>query len=224
VELPAALLIFGALASIALLCADGRWRRMFVFAKPATTLSLLLVIGLPGQYAIKDRFGVLVVGAVLLCALGDTALLYDGAGFFMAGLLLFLLAHAAFTAAFLLGGGRGPLDLTALVGLAVILLASAWLVHKLWPSIERGLRGPVMFYALAISLMVGAAYVLLGGPWPTYVTFPITAGAVSFYLSDAILAWGRFRAPVPLQQTLNLTFYWIGQLGIALGARWVAGA
>ena len=77
---------------------------LFLFAKPATTLSLLLITGLPAQ----DRFGVLVVGALLLSALGDTALLHDGRGFFLAGLLLFLLAHAAFTSAFLLGGGRGP--------------------------------------------------------------------------------------------------------------------
>jgi hypothetical protein len=71
VELPLALLIFGALALIALLTADGRWRWLFLFAKPATTLSLLLVTGMPSQ----DRFGVLVIGALLLSALGDTALL-----------------------------------------------------------------------------------------------------------------------------------------------------
>ncbi len=222
-ELPSALLVFGASALIALLCADGRWRRLFVLAKPATTLSLLLVLGLPRATVLQDRFGVLVVGAVLLCALGDTALLHDGRGFFMVGLLLFLVAHGAFTTAFLLGGARGPLDVPALAGLGVILLASAWLVRKLWPHIERGLRGPVVLYALAISLMVGAAYVLLGGPWPSYVTFPITAGAVSFYLSDAILAWSHFRYPLPMRQTLNLTFYWLGQVGIALGARWVTG-
>jgi uncharacterized membrane protein YhhN len=197
---------------------------MFLLAKPATTLSLLLVLGLPGQNTLHDRFGVLVVGAVLLCALGDTALLHEGKGFFMAGLLLFLLAHGAFTAAFLLGGARGPLDPPALAGLVVVSLASIWLVYKLWARVDRGLRGPVVVYALAISLMVGAAYVLLGGPWPSYVTFPITAGAVSFYLSDAILAWSRFRYPLHMQQTLNLSFYWLGQLGIALGARWVAGA
>ena len=72
-ELPLALVIFGALALIALLTADGRWRWLFLFAKPATTLSLLLVTGMPSQ----DRFGVLVVGALLLSALGDTALLHD---------------------------------------------------------------------------------------------------------------------------------------------------
>ena len=165
----------------------------------------------------------LVVGALLLSALGDTALLYDSGGFFMAGLLLFLLAHAAFTSAFLLGGGRGPLDPTALVGLGVMCLSSIWLLRRLWPGVEPGLRAAVLVYGVAITVMVGAAYVLLAGPWPSYITIPITAGAVSFYLSDAILAWGRFRRPLPMQQTVNLAFYWTGQLGIALGARWVAG-
>jgi uncharacterized membrane protein YhhN len=219
VELRFALIIFGLLALIALVSADGRRRWLFMLAKPATTLSLLLVTGVPSQ----DRFGVLVVGGLLLSALGDTALLYDSGGFFMAGLLLFLMAHAAFTAAFLLGGGRGPIDSVALVGLAVMCLASLWLMRRLWPGIGPGLRGPVLFYGVAITVMVGAAYVLLAGPWPTYITIPITAGAVSFYLSDALLAWGRFRRPFPNQQAVNLAFYWTGQLGIALGARWVAG-
>jgi uncharacterized membrane protein YhhN len=219
VELPLALLIFGALAMIALLTADGRWRWLFLFAKPATTLSLLLVTGMPSQ----DRFGVLVVGALLLSVLGDMALLHDSIGFFLTGILLFLLAHAAFASAFLLGGGRGPLDPTALVGFGIMGLSSTWLLRRIWSRIDSGLRAPILIYGVAITSMVGAAYVLLGGPWPFYITVPITAGAVSFYLGDAILAWGRFRHPLPMQQTMNLAFYWTGQLGIALGARWVAG-
>ena len=218
-ELPLALVIFGALLLVALLTADGRWPWLFMFAKPATTLSLLLVTGMPAH----DRFGVLVVGALLLSALGDTALLHEGRGFFLAGLLLFLVAHGGFIAAFLLGGGL-PTDFTgALVGQAVFVAASLWLLRRLWPGVEKGLRGPVVVYATAITIMVGAAYAVLGGPWPTYITLPITAGAVSFYLSDALLAWSRFRHPVPLQQTLNLALYWTGLLGISLGARWVAG-
>jgi uncharacterized membrane protein YhhN len=219
VELPLALVIFGALVLVALLTADGRWPWLFLFAKPATTLSLLLVTGMPSH----DRFGVLVVGGLLLSALGDTALLHEGRGFFVAGLLLFLLAHAGYTAAFLLGGGRGPLMSTALIGLAVISASSMWLVRRIWRGVDPNLRGPVIVYAAAITLMVGAAYVVLAGPWPVYITIPLTAGAVSFYLSDALLAWTRFRHPLPLQQTLNLALYWTGQLGIALGARWVAG-
>jgi uncharacterized membrane protein YhhN len=219
VELPLALVIYGALFAVALLTADGRWPWLFLFAKPATTLSLLLVTGLPAS----DRFGVLIVGALLLSALGDTALLHEGRGFFMAGLILFLLAHAAYTTAFLVGGGSGPWLSRGLVGLAVFGLASLWLVRQLWPGIEAGLRGPVAFYALAITLMVGGGYLVLAGPWPDYVTIPLVAGAVSFYLSDAILAWTQFRSPLPQQQTLNLGLYWTGQLGIALATRFVVG-
>jgi uncharacterized membrane protein YhhN len=219
VELPLALVIYGALFAVALLTADGRWPWLFLFAKPATTLSLLLVTGLPAS----DRFGVLVVGALLLSALGDTALLHEGRGFFIAGLILFLFAHAAYTAAFLLGGGRGPWVSHGLVGLVVFGLASIWLVRHLWPGIERSLRMPVALYATAITLMVAGGYVVLAGPWPDYITIPLAAGAVSFYLSDALLAWTQFRQPLPQQQTLNLGLYWTGQLGIAVAARFVVG-
>ncbi|HEY0715835.1 MAG TPA: hypothetical protein VGF45_24335, partial [Polyangia bacterium] len=75
-ELPLALLIYGALFAVSLITADGRWPTVFVFTKPATTLSLLLVTGLPAN----ARFGVLVVGGLLLSALGDTALLHEGRG------------------------------------------------------------------------------------------------------------------------------------------------
>ncbi len=218
-ELPLALVIYGALFAVALLTADGRWPWLFLFAKPATTLSLLLVTGLPSS----DRFGVLIVGALLLSALGDTALLHEGRGFFLVGLALFLLAHGAYTTAFLLGGGRGEWMSNGLVGVAVFAVATAYLVWRLWPGIESGLRGPVAFYALAITAMVGAAYVVLAGPWPDYITIPLVAGAVSFYLSDAILAWTQFRQPLPHQQTLNLGLYWTGQLGIALATRYVVG-
>src|SRR5687767_12252680 len=102
-----------------------------------------------------DRFGVLVVGGLLLSALGDTALLHEGRGFFMAGLLLFLLAHGGFIAAFVLGGGM-PADLTgSLVGVAVFVVATLWLLRRIWPGVEKGLRGPVLIYAVAITAMVG---------------------------------------------------------------------
>ena len=35
--------------------------------------------------------------------------------------------------------------------------------------------------------MVAGGYVVLAGPWPDYITIPLAAGAVSFYLSDALL-------------------------------------
>jgi alkenylglycerophosphocholine/alkenylglycerophosphoethanolamine hydrolase len=218
VELPFALVIFGALVLVSLLTADGRWSSLFSITKPTTTLALLLVTGLPSD----GRFGVLVVGALLLSALGDTALLHEGRGFFLAGIFLFLLAHLGYTGAFLLGGGAGPLVSPALAGLGVVTLSSIWLMRKIWPGVPAALKFPVALYGITITVMVASAYVMLAGPWPDRITIAIVAGAVSFYLSDALLAWSLFRHSLPNQQTLNLTFYWVGQLGIALGARWVS--
>jgi len=219
VELAQASIIFGGLALVALTSADGRWPRLFWIAKPATTLSLLLVTSFPWH----DRFGVFIMGALVLSALGDGALLSEGKGFFLSGLLLFLLAHGFIIAAFVAGGGRGILLSSALSGVAVFSFATVWLLRKLYPSIEPALRFPVLIYAATITVMVCAAYVVLEGPWPTYITLPITAGAVAFYLSDALLAWGMFRRGIRNQQSLNLSLYWTGQFGLAVAARFVGG-
>src|SRR5438105_3252924 len=104
---------------VSLLTADGRWSSLFSVTKPTTTLSLLLVVGFPA-FPTDQRFAVLVIGALLLSALGDTALLHQGRGFFLAGVFLFMLAHLLYTGAFLVGGGRGPLLSKALLGLAVV--------------------------------------------------------------------------------------------------------
>jgi uncharacterized membrane protein YhhN len=221
VELPFALVIFGALMMVSLLTADGRWSSLFSVTKPTTTLSLLLVVGFPA-FPTDQRFAVLVIGALLLSALGDTALLHQGRGFFLAGVFLFMLAHLAYTGAFLMGGGAGPLASTALLGLGVVTASSIWLVRRIWPGVSPALRAPVGLYAVAITIMVGSAYVMLAGPWPDRITVAVLSGAVSFYLSDALLAWSRFRHALPNNQTLSLSFYWVGQLGIALGARWVS--
>ena len=44
------------------------------------------------------------------------------------------------------------------------------------------------------------------------------AGALSFGLSDTLLALHRFRAPVPGAWYLVILTYWAGQLGIAASA------
>jgi uncharacterized membrane protein YhhN len=216
-ELPLALVIFGALLVVSLLSADKRWPAVFMFAKPATTLALLCVTGLPSH----SRFGVLVVGALLLSALGDTALLHESRGFFLAGVFLFLLAHLGYTAAFVLGGGAGELRPQVFAGVGVMACASLWLLTRIWKGVDPMLRPAVFLYAVVITGMVGAAYLVLAGPWPSYIAVSITAGAVLFYLGDALLAWGQFGRPLRHSQALNLIFYWSGQLGLALAARWV---
>lgn len=215
-QLSAALSLFVGTALVALVAAQGRLPAVFTLAKPAATLSLLLVTGLPTNAGL---FPQLMVAGILLSALGDAALLHDGRGFFLAGLGLFLLAHVGYTVAFLAGGGAAPIVSTALLGAAVFLASTAWLLRRIWAGVDPALRAPVAVYGLAITLMVASAYLVLGGPWPARVGELVAAGAVLFYVSDALLAWSLFHARFPQHQTINLVFYWAGQAGLAVATR-----
>lgn len=235
--------------TVAFLCAvaaalwgvEARRPRLFALAKPVATLLLLGIAWGPAP----ARFAVLVAAGIILSAAGDIALLLDeveggGGGVggpagasatapslglrraFMAGLAFFLLAHVLYTAAFLTGGGAAAVWWSPFVGAALFAGSSGFLLRRLWGALDPVARGPIVFYAAAITVMVAAALSLLVAPGPLAVGAAAAAGAVLFYLSDGVLAWNRFVRASAHGQTVTLALYWAGQLGIALAARLAA--
>ena len=146
---------------------------------------------------------------------GDAFLMFDG--FFLPGLLAFLLAHLAYIAllrqdAPWLAAPRAALVI-ALVGLAVFVL--------LWiGGLPAALRAPVAVYVLAIAVMaswaVSRATVLADGP-----AWTVAAGAISFLISDATLAVNRFVMPLPHSAVWVLTTYYAAQCLMVMG--WLRG-
>jgi uncharacterized membrane protein YhhN len=218
VDLTISLVVFGALLAVALLSADRRLSPVFTMVKPFVTLSLLLVTGLPRG----NRFTLLMVLGLLFSAIGDAALLNDTRGFFLAGVGFFLIAHLAYTAAFVWGGGAAPLSTASpWLGVAVMTAATLWLMRRIWAGVTPGLKVAAGVYAVAVTVTAAAAFWVLAGPWPEPIGLAVTAGALLFYCGDSILAWDKFHGRLRHGQTLNLAFYWVGQLGLALAARWV---
>jgi uncharacterized membrane protein YhhN len=192
-------------------------KRLFAVAKPVATLSLIGVAWRSGG----ELLTALVVLGLVLSLAGDVALLSDRPARFLLGLFLFFAAHLAYAAAFLLRG-VGSLW-TPAVGIVVFGAASGWLVGRLWGRVDEGLHGPVMLYASAITAMTAGAFATLAGRWPAPAAAAAAAGALFFFFSDAMLAWNRFVEPFRYGQAVTLLLYWLGQLGIALGARWAGG-
>jgi uncharacterized membrane protein YhhN len=136
-------------------------------------------------------------------------------GFFLPGLLAFLLAHLAYIAllrqdAPWLAAPRAVLVI-ALVGLAVFVL--------LWiGGLPAALRAPVAVYVLAIAVMaswaVSRATVLADGP-----AWAVAVGAISFLISDATLAINRFVMPLPHSAVWVLTTYYAAQCLMVMGWR-----
>jgi uncharacterized membrane protein YhhN len=207
VRLPVVIVAMWITSTLAILGHEKNVRWLEIAFKPLTTILLLAIIGVP-----ETTFAKLISAGVVLSLAGDIALLGNSNRVFMVGLAAFLLAHVAYTIAFLGVAVWSPFVPAAAV---VMLVASLALLRATWTG-AAGLHGPTIAYAVVISVMVVSAAATIGGP---LVLAPAAAiGSILFYVSDASLALNRFRKPIPHIALLALGVYWIGQLGIAIAA------
>ena len=161
-------------------------RRVERIAKPAVLVALLAAALLAHAWTPEAQAARpwLVLGLVA-SLVGDVLLLPPGR--FVAGLLAFLAAHLAYLVAFLQLPGEVPW-LVVGIGAAAVLVATVGRV-LVGAATRTGLAGPVAAYLLAITLMAVAA--------TRTGEVAAIAGAWLFVASDAMLGWGRLRAPQP---------------------------
>lgn len=152
-----------------------------------------------------------LLAALAASLAGDVFLMFPG--YFIPGLVAFLLAHVAYIALFRQDVPWLPSRAALVAVSAVALVMYAVLVSGGLPA---GLRGPVAAYVVAIALMaaqaVGRATVLRDGP-----ALLVAAGAVLFMLSDALLAINRFVLPLPMSAVWVLSTYYAAQMLIVAG-------
>lgn len=145
--------------------------------------------------------------AALGFSLGGDVFLMLRRDLFVAGLGSFLVAHLCYIAGFAVAG-VSPVRAGA-AAIVAVMVASVALRRILWSldqGSKRALKAPVVAYAIAISAMVAAA-VGAGG-----VVAP--AGAVSFYVSDFLIAWSRFVLDFAGAKTLIIVTYHLAQLAL----------
>jgi uncharacterized membrane protein YhhN len=148
--------------------------------------------------------------ALLFSAAGDVFLAVDRTGLFVPGLASFLAAHLVYLWQFLRHRPR-PLALPAVRGLVAlgIVAGIAVMLVLLTPGLG-GLLMPVYAYIAAIAAMALAA-TALPGRWP------VMLGALSFMLSDSLIALDKFVAPIPHVGPAIWVTYVAAQAMIVLG-------
>lgn len=157
-----------------------------------------------------DRYPRLIAAGLILSVVGDALLALPG-DWFVAGLLAFLVAHLAYTVAYI-GRSRA----IAPAWLLASLLAVALMLSALFGLGELGvMKLPVFVYAVVIGLMLWRAGAQGNSTPQAYFAL---LGAVLFVLSDAVLAWNRFIDHHDGLRYLNISLYWLGQWGIAASA------
>lgn len=184
-------------------------RRLEVIAKPATMAVLVTVAVVAGD-APGDVRVWLVIGAVF-GLIGDVALLGRGETAFMSGLAAFAIGHLAYVISATLVGFD---PLWALPGLAfMVALLGYRFVGRTVPGAHRHggivLAGAVAFYAAVISAMVLTS-------WAT-AAWIAALGATLFAVSDWVLGYQRFVAPLPGRNLPVIVPYHVGQALLILG-------
>jgi len=206
--------VFAALEALAL------WKnspRLENIAKPAVMIALFIWLwtsaGLNGALL---WFGL----GILLSLAGDVLLMISLDRLFIAGLIAFLLAHVAYVIGF-----NTPLPalsawgfiLAFMIGISGVRVIRQ-IVAPLHAKGQAGFRIPILLYALVISLMLLSAMLkLTDTSWQASAALLVALGAFLFYLSDIILAWMKFVAPIQNGRIYNILAYHLGQIALIAG-------
>jgi len=181
--------------------------------KPLTmVLAMAVVVARTGAAQRRGMGTVLLLGAMAFSLAGDVLLMVPG--YFVPGLVAFLLAHLAYIALFRQDAPWFP-SRRALV--ATLCIGAAMYAFLWQGGLPTALRVPVAVYVAVIALMaaqaIGRATVLRSG-----AALGVALGAAFFMLSDALLAVNRFVAPLPMAQLWVLTTYYTAQILILMWA------
>ena len=205
---------FAALEALALW---KKWTRLEYLAKPAVMIVLLLWLwtttGLGGAAL---WFGL----GILLSLTGDILLMISLDRLFLAGLIAFLLAHLAY----LIGFNIPIPDISAwgfvlavIVGLGGVRVMRR-IVAPLASSGQARMRMPIIIYSAVISLMLLSAMMKMTEiTWNANAAALVGVGAFLFYISDIILAWNKFVAPIQNGRIYNIGAYHLGQIMLIAG-------
>jgi uncharacterized membrane protein YhhN len=204
-----------AVAAAALLAIAGHFTGitwLVCVFKPMASL-FIAAVAFTNWRAQRDRYSLWVTIGLLCSLAGDVWLLWP-ARYFLVGLLSFLGAHIAYLAAFT-RGTKFPARpfiwlLYGAIGFAL------WLFLK--PGLSVSLRASVAVYTFFLATMASQAlgrFLILR----TSAARLAAIGAIFFMISDSLLAFDRFRRPIPASAILILATYYLAQWLIVSSTR-----
>lgn len=150
----------------------------------------------------------LILAALALSATGDVFLALDFPNQFIFGLSAFLLAQLTYAGTFMRNADFRN-KRTLLRGVPLV-IASVLLASVLLPA-AGDLAAANAFYLVAILFMALSAAAHRGD------SALLFAGAVTFMVSDSLIAVNKFLTPVPLSGLAVMVTYYAAQLMIVLG-------
>lgn len=183
-----------------------------VFKPLALGLAIVLVAARAHRERAEGRFDHILLAALVFSLAGDCLLMFPG--FFIPGLVAFLIAHLFYIALFKQDVPWFPSRRALLATLAIGAAMYAYLFDGLNPVLRVAVAAYVVVIALMAAQAMGRATVR-----KDKAALGVAVGAGFFMLSDALLATNKFAQPLPMAQLWVLSTYYIAQILIVFNAR-----
>jgi sterol desaturase/sphingolipid hydroxylase (fatty acid hydroxylase superfamily)/uncharacterized membrane protein YhhN len=191
--------------------ADGLIELHRVFKPLALVLAIAVVADRLRWPAARRRFGALIVAALAFSLAGDCFLMFPG--FFIPGLVSFLIAHLFYIALFKQGMAWFPSGRALGFTLGAGAATYAFLFNGLGPELKVAVAAYIVAIALMTAQAIGRATVLRDAN-----SVAVALGALFFMLSDALLATNKFAFALPMAQFGVLATYYVAQILVASNA------
>lgn len=215
------ILIYVVILSVHLYAGSREYTEIAFFTKPALLISLIVFFLIDTNRKGSAKFRNLILLGLIFSLGGDVFLMFQGidSGYFIAGLVSFLMAHIfyvwAFTITYL---NNHVVPLIKRQGWVMILiLAYGILFFRAIKDDVGSLIVPIFLYTTVITLMLLMA-VNRQGRVGLQSFWLIAIGAALFVASDSFLAWNKFVEPLPESHFLVMSTYGLAQLFIVMGA------
>lgn len=151
----------------------------------------------------KKKLSTIMLLGLFFCMLGDGLLIW-----FVVGLTAFLIGHIFYTIGFFTQWNFSWSRALSILPIAVYgFVMGGQLVDSLQSSNQTSLILPVIIYIVAISAMFWSA-IMSGNLFAMF-------GSGLFVISDSILAWNKFVAPITFSGELIMITYYTAQFLIA---------
>jgi uncharacterized membrane protein YhhN len=197
------LYVFGAFAVlfIGLLPFEPYTGNFVIKAIPAISLAVLAFIAISGSR------GKLLFASLLFCAAADIALELAAGKYFVAGLGLFLIAHILFIMTF---SRDFKFQISKIPVIILLIVYSKMMAFVLTHSLKE-MAIPVYIYMAAIMLM--GIFASLRASKNDFTLY----GAISFIVSDSVLAINKFMMPVIAADYIIMITYYLALFLIVYG-------
>lgn len=205
------LAVIGACLLAVLLLAEKQKRTGLILCFKTPLSALFVGAAFIQPHPVSSYYQFVLAG--LVCGLiGDVCLALKGKRAFRAGLVVFLIGHLLYVAAFV---SLTRLSDWGTPGHLIIGAVSLGVFLRLRPRLGSMLI-PVAFYVVVISIMVAAAWVAFLNPGLSRCgALTLFLGAILFYLSDVFVARERFLESEFVNRLFGLPLYYCGQFLIA---------